>query len=245
MITINPDGETGESVVAIRVDDATTLLLERASEVLERARKRVIASDADYREAGAELREVKSLEKGIDGAKFRLKLPLADATKRIDAIFFEPAKTVGEAERVLKKTMAAYVDGRERARREEAERIRAEREREKREAEEARKRDEETAAKLEGFGPTHHVAVAPKRSSAFGPSTTVPKADGISTRKVRKARVVDKIALLRAAADGDPLALAVIDIDLGKLATLATTHKGQLGMPGVEFFDDLVVVARP
>lgn len=231
------------------LDDATTLIAEEASEALGRAAACAVTSDATYREAGEELRIVKTIAKRLDEARRTLKAPVLEAGRRIDALFVAPLDACGAAEKTLKGAMLAYTSEQERQRKAEAERVRREleeQERARRAAEAERRRAEEAARDLEGFGPAVEPEPVPEpvAVSVVTPATTVARAAGVSTRTLYRARVVDKLALIRAAAAGDELALAVLTVDERALATLATSRKGTLAMPGVEFFEEQTLAAR-
>lgn len=212
-----------------------------AERQLEVARRTEIADGESYQRAAEQLKSVKALSKELDGRRREITKPLDDAKARVMEMFKPPLKFLSDAEGILKRSMAQYDD---RLRRERAERERAERER----LEKERQRKERLAREAEDRGDAKRAAEherAAEEVAAAAPVRAAPqaKAEGISTRQVWKAEVVDFDALVQAVADGTTPQrfLSANTTELGKLARAL---QNDAKVPGVRFYSETSVTAR-
>jgi len=146
-------------------------------------------------------------------------------------------KPLNEAEATIKQKMVAYqaIEAQKRAAAEaEARRLQQEeRERMLAQAIEAEKSGDAVAAEM-------NLAMASIVEDMAAPVVAAaPKVDGISTRKVWKARVIDP-AQVPIMANG----FEIRPIDMKMLNSIATTGKGKVQIPGVEFYEDTVLGVR-
>jgi hypothetical protein len=115
----------------------------------------------------------------------------------------------------------------------------AERKRLLAEAEAAERKAAAAAVKVEnkeeqaGAVVAHTVTVA-------GPE----KQAGESTRKIWKAKLTDKAALIAAAANGSDIAMACLAFDQSAANRLATATKGAVAVPGIEWVVDSNLAVR-
>jgi len=183
-----------------------------------------ITVPGEYQKAGDLLTKIKGRAKDLDKLRRSLTRPLDDAKKRIMALFAAPQEKLASAERLVKRSMLDWNAEQERIRRKEEERLRKQAEEERlREIEEAEKDgdDEKLVSLMEA------PVAAPKLV------TQAPKAEGVSIRKVWKWRTVDETAIPR----------EYLIVNEKALTSLATSAKGTVKVPGVEFYQEETVAA--
>lgn len=206
-------------------------------QMVEDAKEMRIECQTDYENAAAALRKIKDQAKKIkeywQGPKTAAKAAHQEIVDREKAML----SVLNSAEATIKASMKKYLDAVEKARREaEAE---------------ARRRQEEEAARLleqavqaEEKGDDQAVAVNMAMAEMVSempapPSIEAPKAVGVSTRKVWKARVVDP-AKVPAYVNG----MEIRSINMSALNSIARMTKGTATVPGVEFYEDSQISAR-
>ena len=173
-------------------------LAQSAGTLLNAARVFTIGSPLDFELAGAELRAIKEMGAELDAMRKRMTAPLDESKRAIMDFFRAPTSYLTEAEATIKRVMLGYSQEVERERRkaeakaQEVARKEAERLRRQADAAAAKGREERAEA-LRMQADTVPVPVV---------ASPPPKAAGISTREVWSAEVVDKMALIKAVAEG-------------------------------------------
>jgi len=219
--------------VAERAVSSTQLTLQTV-EVL------TITSADEYQQAGAMLREIVTRAKDIDDERKAILRPLDETRKRVMDLFRPALENLAEAERRLKGSISIWAAV-------EQERIRQE---EARLAEIARKEAEKLAAKAQKAIESGHYEKAAALETAADNVTVQEvaapaKAAGISTRENWSAKVVDKVALIQAVAEGK-VEQGAIEVNLVYLNRIAKALRGDMAKryPGVEAVSETTVVAQ-
>lgn len=195
-----------------------------------------IATDEDYKSAAEALTTIKTRMKAVQDYWKEPKAKAAAAHKEICGREKEMLSVLTEAENTVKKAMRIYVEQKE------AERRKAEEEeRKRREAEAEALLNSAIAAEENGHDDyaAQQLEKAEEVTSAPIAEAPKPKADGIAVRKVWKARVVDESKV--------PVSIGgtvVRPVDMSALNAVARTTKGEINVPGVEFYEDTVIAAR-
>ena len=228
---------------------------EEISQALELADKgeviAVIDSRLSYEEAGAYLRAVKAMKKNLEQTRKDITRPLDDKKQEIKLIFDNPTGKLDEMARRIGGLMLEFSQKEERAR------IEAERKREqaRMEAEQARIEalDAQDKQNLESIDNQGEVAeetereLAAKEEAARQAEAKLqsvhvmepPKAQGTRKRKYYSAEVVDKAALVKAAAEGKE-GLHYLEPSLKALNSFARLQKEAFQVAGCR----LVVVEK-
>lgn len=212
----------------------------RAQDWRKKSLDLVIVDQATFEEAA-------ELLKGINGLLNEAEVhhrPVIDAAHRAHKAALEALKRITtpleEAQRLIKSRVSSFLDEQERKRREEQRRI---------EEEQAKAREAEIEAQLEAAeaaGASNAEVEAIIAQPVFAPPVVVPpthKVEGIAQRENWKARVVDKSALVKAAA-GNPMLMALLEVNQPALNSLARSMKSTLNVPGVEVYNDPIVSVR-
>lgn len=195
-----------------------------------------ISSQSDYDYAAKLLSNIKSIGKMAEEARKKITTPLDQAKSAVMDLFRPTSTAVENLERHLKGLMIAYVTEQERIRREQEDKLR--REAAAKEAAE-KKRLEERAAKAEASGKTEKAEELRQQAeevfvSAPIIASNVQKVDGISMRKNWKARVVDATKVPR----------EYLIVNEPMLDKMAKATKGELNIPGVEFYSEDIISSR-
>ncbi len=220
---------------------AVVELESKALTIPEQAKQITIKDQAGLDLAGELLKGIKALRKEIDatfdpiiGAAFKAHREAVAQKKKVEA-------PLAEAENIVKPRIAGYLQEQERIRLAEQRRL----------EEEARKRAEEealaAAVEAEQAGATEEevqsVLAAPVPIVPVSAPPTFQKVQGISTRDNWSAEVIDKAALVRAAAANSSL-LALIEPNIPALNGMARSLKSAMNIPGVRAVNRPVVNAR-
>lgn len=240
---------------------------QRTSATVEKAAAIIITDQEDLDAATAFLREVKRVRDEI-AETFD---PIVSAAHEAHKLALEKKKKYDEpmaqAEKVVKAKMGEYVADQKRIadelqRKQEEDRRKAEAEATRKQAEEAeaqRKRDEEArlaqAAEATARGDTKRAEAIlneppppppPLQPVAVPPpvAIAIPKVAGVSFAPAWKARVVDKQALIRAAANSPEQYAAYLLVDEKAAGALARSLKGEARLPGVEFYSETQTSVR-
>jgi vacuolar-type H+-ATPase subunit H len=219
-----------------------TELDRMAVQFLDGAKALEITDDAMYEAAGAELSSIKSRIKDLETKRKEITTPMDQAKKRIMDLFRGPLDVLTQAKTVVERGMASYYQ--------EQERIRREAERKAREEaakiqEKLRREAERKAAKLEDKGQADEARALREQAPVVVPAAAPPppKAAGTHTRESWTAEVVDKMALIKAVAEGRANHM-LIEPNQSALNKQAAALKGALDIPGVEPRRQLSVVSR-
>lgn len=203
-------------------------LEERALSVPEQARElKVIDSDSWIR-ASNFLGVIKDLRKEIDDTLDPVVKKAHEAHKAAVAAKKKVEAPLVEAETYLRGDMSRYkreVDAANAAAR--------------RQAEIERQREVESLEQRGDLSAADAVRMAPVVVDAEEP----PVGSGVDTRSIWRAEVTDKMALIRAVAEGR-VPEAVLAIDTKVLGSLARSLKGALNYPGVRVVEDVGIAVR-
>jgi hypothetical protein len=204
---------------------------------VQKAEALIITNNADYEAAGTALVEIKTYNKRVQDYWKEPKDNAYKAWKGICAkekVILDP---LNEAEGLIKQKMATYQreqEAKERAIRAELERCQRE------EAERLLKEAEEKEAAGDMLGADLAMTQAELVESASPVAVMqTAKAFGISSKKVWKARVTDESKV-----PVDVLGIIIRPVDMSALDKLAKLTDGKGQIPGVEFYQDIVMSAR-
>jgi hypothetical protein len=218
-------------IVPVEQKREATELLTFVSGFVDGATAIVIVDDLTFAQAGERLREIKTVSKRIETVRTTMKAPVLEAGKKIDSFFRGPAGKLADAESTLKKRISTY---------------QAEQERKQREAEEAARIERERiAAEATRSAAEGSTEEPPFEDAEPPPAPIATKLQGVSTRKVVKARVDDLRAIVAAAAGGNAEAYALLTISTSAIHDYARRHTVADGtVPGVFLFEETEVAAR-
>lgn len=205
----------------------------------ERASALVISTQSDLDAVAEFLQGIKALRGEIADTFDEPTKRAYEAHRSIVAARKKVEQPLIDAEAVAKRKAGSYVAEQERKARAEAalaeaaaREIREKAEREARELEQAGEAELADAIREES-----HVTAAPVQAAPK------PKAAGIATRTVWKARVKDLRALVAAVAAGQ-VPLAALKADDVTIGQQVRSLKGEMKWPGVETWEDTQVATR-
>lgn len=220
-----------DSVVEAVAPPDTTELESLTRTAIVRAKDFAITSNGTLQEAGEALRNIKTLRTRL-GELFHPMIKAAHRThKEAIAALSKLDAVPAEAERIIKGKVGTYQAEQERIRREEEDRLRelARKEAEQRQLDEATRLDAE--GKTEA---AEEVFERPVETPPVVAPSTVPKIDGVSTRKITRHRIVDAFKIPRPYMKPNDQAIAAVGRALGDQAKIE----------GVEFYQEDVVSVR-
>jgi hypothetical protein len=188
------------------------------------------------REAGSSARRaIREREKAIEDERKAIVGPINDGVKRINDLFRGPLEALRTADDAQKTLALGYDQERERIRLDEQRRLQAIAD------ETARKERERLEKKAETIKtPERREAILEEAAAIVAPVVTVAaeeKPKGESTRKLWRARLTDKAALIQAAAQGNEIAATCLTFDQKAANTMATGTKGAVPCPGIKWYD--------
>lgn len=209
------------------MNDAPALIAE-VSQPLAEAKQFRVSTAEHYALAGEKLKGIKALLKKVSDSFDPIIQKAHAAHKEAVARKKEHETPLLEAERLYKRGMIDYQQEQERRAREEQARLEeaARKEREKLEAQ---------AAKAEAKGKVERAEELKTRAEMVAAPVVVsetPKVSGISTRESWRAVVFDKMALIKAVAEGK-VPDTILMYDQAALNALARSLKTGLNYPGV------------
>ncbi len=110
--------KTAELVIPeVKLPHFDAALLDAANKRLQRAQLFVIKNDADFEAASNELKDLTAFERMAESGMEQSLRPLADAVKKIRALWKPTVKVATKARTIMKKHIAEYLDKKEAARR--------------------------------------------------------------------------------------------------------------------------------
>jgi hypothetical protein len=210
---------------------------QKSNLAITQANDMAVTDNQSFEIAGNWLRDLKTYYKKVEEYWKPLKDNAYKAWKGIVAKEKAVLSPLDTAEKTVKDKMATYqreLEAKEAA-------IRAEQERLKREETERLLREaQEKEAAGDLFGADLMMAQAELVESS-SPVATVQtaKADGVGSRKVWKARIIDE-----AKVPIDVAGVIIRPVDQSALDKLAKLTEGKTRIPGVEFYQDIVVSVR-
>lgn len=208
-----------------------------AMKILEQARYLNITSAADYEAAAEFTKQVKSLSKRIKDYWEPLKKSARASWQSLVDREKELLKPLEQAENEVKKKMAAYqrkVQEEERAARELAEKLkREEAERLLAEAAKAAEQGNEMESEI--------LLAQAEIMEASQPAVQMqaPKATGVSTRTLYRARIIDESKV-----PVEVAGVVIRPVDLAAINKLAQASKGKVQIPGIEIYEEQSVAVR-
>ena len=206
----------------------TNSLSVEVSQPLAEARQYRVATPDQYAAAGDRLKGIMALKRRVAETFDPIISKAHAAHKEAVSRKKEHEAPLLEAESLYKRAMLVFQSEQERRAREEQARLDelARKEREKLEAQ---------AAKAESKGKVERAEELRERAATVPApvvSIETPKVTGISTRETHKAVVFDKMALIKAVAEGKVPDVALL-YDQAFLNAQARLFKGALNYPGV------------
>lgn len=207
----------------------TNQIKEKSLEVIKQANEFKIATQEHFSLAGEFLKKLKTVQKQIadtfDPIITKARSALNEAREQKD----KHLNPILEAETLVKKKMLIFKSEEDKKRREYEEKL----------AEEARQKElkekqrlEKQALKAEAKGDTERAEeLREKKEEVFVPAPIIPEAEkteGISTKIIWKARIIDESLVPR----------EYMLVDLIKLSKLARAVHNTMKIPGVEFYSE-------
>lgn len=192
-----------------------------------------VTTAEEYTDAADKLKTIKALSKEIESSYGPLKQKASEAHKAIVAEEKRQLAPLQQAEAMCKDRMLTF-------QRAEQERAEAERRRLQAEADERARREREAlekkaaAAKKPETQQKYTEAAASVQAPVVNVASQAPKANGVSIRKVWKARIVDATRIPR----------EFLLVDETKLDRYAKAMKEMAKVDGVEFYEDSQLAAR-
>jgi hypothetical protein len=211
-------------------------IAKEVSPVLLVAQRLEINNATDYHHAGEFLKEVKAAKKKFLDFFAPIKKKTYEAWKSIVARETEMVSPLDLAESSVKQKMLSYQRQEELKRRQEQQRLQAEADAR---AAKERERLRKQAGKLKTPELREQRLAEAEEIDAplISLQTETPKIQGISTRKLWRARVDNKNKFVNAALDNENL-MAFISIDESRLNKIAQATKGEVKYPGVVFYHE-------
>lgn len=204
---------------------------------IQYANDMVITDNESYEVAGNWLRDLKTYTKKVQEYWKPIKEQAHKAWKSIcekEKAILDP---INKAEAIVKQKMAEYQrqqEAKERAMREELER------RQREEAERLLKEAKEKGAAGDTFGAELLKAQAELlESSAPVATMQKAKAEGVSQKKAWKARVIDEKQV-----PIEVMGIVIRPVDQSALDKLAKISEGKAQIPGVEFYQEIIMSVR-
>jgi len=216
-------------------------LRRELSPVIEQANTLVVTTADQYEYAGSFLKQIKNTQGRVAEYWGPLKNRAYDTWKQITSKEKEMLDPLKESENWVKVKMLNFQRIEEQNRLEEQRKLQAQ-------AEEKARRERERlikeAEKLKT--PELKEQRLAEAEMVEAPVITVhketPKVEGISTRKIWKAEVIDKRNFIVAALNDENL-LAYIQIDQSALNKVASATKGAIKYPGIRFYEEEIMSA--
>lgn len=223
-----------------------------AAEIEQEVGFLTIDSNEMYDLAGNQLRDIATRKRKIEEHRVKLKAPILEAGRALDAFFAIPIGSLQRSEDTLKQRMAAYYAEQQARIRDAQEAAIAE---QRRVANELRAQAEATeTAAVSAADPDEAVRLAEQaemqraeadqvQHTQVVVATEVPASSGVSVRENWQVVCDDINALIEhcAKTPNDRYLLAFNEKDGGKLAKAS---KGSVQIPGLRFFNKGTVAAR-
>lgn len=216
--------EFNENAVAQQV----AKLDEKALAELAQAQAITISSNQEYEDAGNILKQVKNRQRELEAQQKGTTAPINEALKKVRELFRGPLDKLSQAEQIIKRGMADWYRKEQQRiadeRRAAAEAARKEQERLARRAEKAAEKGQDDKA-MELQMQAAHVAPPVVQAEA-------PKAAGVAVRARWTAEVVDKMALIRAVAEGKA-SPDLLEPNTKEIGQRARALKSEFNVPGI------------
>lgn len=203
-------------------------LVQQAADMLASAEAFKVTSAADYQQAAATLKAVKSRQKQLTTLRETITKPMLAALEAARDLFRRPESLLASAETMLKRAMSDFDEAQERERREAQRKL-------DEAAEKERRRLAQLAERAAAKGQADKAAELQERAAmTVAPiaQQDTPTVAGISRRETWGAEVFDMRALVRGVADGQ-VPLAALKPDQKFLSGQARALRSELRYPGV------------
>jgi hypothetical protein len=205
-----------------------TKIKEQALALMDTAEGFIVETQEDAQTVADTMKHIKQLEKQVDDFLGGAKDKAYAAYKEINAKIKMLKDPLEQAKKMLKGKLAKFYE------REEA--------RKRAEEEEARQRkialEQEMAAAAEEVDFDKMLEIKVQKEELEVPIAK-PKVIGTHVRKKWKARIIDD-----AAVPIGIMGMTIRPIDMSQLDSLARMSKGTAKVPGVEFYEETIVVQR-
>lgn len=211
-------------------------LVQAGNELTVYAKSLSITSQSEYENAAMALTTIKNRIKAVKDYWADPKAKAAAAHKEICAKEKEMLAALMQSETIVKRAMQVFVDAEERKRREAEEA-----ERRRREAEAEKLLEQAIQAEESGNAAAADINMAMAQIVEESPINVAPsvKAQGVSVRKIWKARVIDE-EKVPVRFNGELLR----PVDTALLHAMARETKAPSTIPGVEFYEETLIAAR-
>lgn len=226
-----------KEILEVYITPTALNVVSEAKTLSQTVKTLTITNNKEHQNSGEFLKKIKSISNTMQDRRKEITAPLDESKKRVMDFFRGPLDELSEAERILKRAILTYQQ--EQARIAEEERKKAEA-RAKAEEEKKRKILEERAIKAEVEGKESKAeALREQALDVYVPTVVkapvLEKVQGISTKKVWKANIVDINKIPQNVYINDEKVTAAIQAILNKLATAT---KGAMPIEGVEFYQE-------
>lgn len=244
--TVQPFGDQtpaapAPAVQTLKIEAHDPKQFSNAADFLVAAQTYVIDSDVMYECAAADLMAIKALQKDLEAKRFSITKPMDAAKNAVMALFRGPNDQLTQAESILKRAIARWLDAKEVARKA------AQAIADKAAAEETVRLQAAAAVAAEAgdVQEAAHIEMQAALTSVAAPLQTKHKVSGISTRTVHKGTVTDAKALIAHIVANETLfAMNLITINEGALNRYIASTEGKIALPGVTNTTDSSVSAR-
>ena len=250
----------------IEKDQKAAALVQVANETRSQSLALQVRTPYEYEQVSGFLSQIKTKFNEIEGHRKHLKEPFIEGGRRVDEFFRAPLQFLKEAESTAKQKLLGYESEQRRIAAEEQRKLeekarkerealeakaKAEREKADAEAREIQRQADEAreAGDLAAAATLRHkaiviveksevkaVAALDKAAQVVAPRVEayIPPVVGQSSRTAWKGRVVNKVLL------PDDYKI----IDQAMIDKMAQASKGQIPIPGVEFYSEQIMSAR-
>ena len=213
----------------VEITPETKKLMDAPITMVEYANDLSVNDGGTYAKAGETLRRLKTKQKELDSTRKDITQPMEQAKKKIIELFKGPLGMIADAEAIIKRKMLAYDAEIERKRREveakEQEKARKKQEKLEARAELAREQGkEEKADDLEMQADEVSIPVV---------AAVQPKSEGTHTTTTWSAEVTDKMALIKAVAEGRAPE-AMLDVNMPTANKMAKALKEEMKFDGLK-----------
>ena len=174
-----------------------------------------ITTQPQFVQAAEDLKVIKGKYNEIENERKELTRPIDEGKRRIMDFFRAPLTRLASAEANIKRALLSYQQEQQRIAAENARKI------------------QERADKAAANGKAKKAAELQQQAAAVEQMTIAPKVAGISTRTAWHYRVVDESIIPR----------EYLEPKDSVLSKLATATKGQLKIPGIEFYSEEIMSA--
>lgn len=227
------------------VDQATaisTVASQHIKEISEQIAGLVITDNPGYEQAGALLKTVKDSWTRLEAKRKEIVKPINESKERVQALFKPDLDEYKKAEVQIKRAISSYQTEQDRIRKEAEDKARKEAEATE------KKRKEELEAQAKKWEEKGNAEKAEERREqatevhvpAVAKYTPPPKAAGISTRKIWKARPAGGANMY----DLTKIPPEYLLINESALNRVAQATKGAIRIPGVELYESSGIAVR-